>query len=513
MYYSRRGPFIGAWKQLPIVYGSHYSKGKHRRVQHNLCTYDERLEKQMNGDAIESWFMTMPMPKREEGWAFIDRVTNIRAIYIPIAQQASEDHPELCTFYQVNFAVANDKVKILHHSGPARKPTVTWRDVSLNKTLGLGDWWSLTVGINFNGLVELLSLPRQLRAQNAFSSGNIIMIDKDLVASPRIEQSYSDDADFDWAKVASANYGLAIQWKPAIKKQDWLENFLKNSLTIAVGFIPGIGPIAAIAFPLAWTAIADPDSFVDTLRNMCPGADLQLKVVELLSSIGDSSSKNVQKYLPEGWEQSVLGPKFLSGPRTATTMRMAALASEPATDPGPESLVSEAETSIIDELKALDGQDLEAALAALVSDDRAAEDIAIFAVDTTKSTVVTTDDIRLEDEIDNEQLADTVTLEEVGPSMYFTMAEQMLKDTAVPQEESEWAELVKAAESLVDTVTSPVTSTLGTLGSVLGGKKQEETKAVEDDPTVSDAPVNDFSWSEKYLRSLFAGEIAIEGKT
>ncbi|KAF3026760.1 hypothetical protein E8E14_014836 [Neopestalotiopsis sp. 37M] len=511
--FPRRGPFIGAWKQLPIVYGSHYSKGKHRRVQHNLCTYDERLEKQMNGDAMESWFMTMPMPKREEGWAFIDRVTNIRAIYIPIAQQASEDHPELCTFYQVNFAVANNKVKILHHSGSARKPTVTWRDVSLNKTLGLPDWWSLTVGINFNGLVELLSLPRQLRAQNAFSSGNVIMIDKDLVASPRIEHSYSDDADFDWAKVASANYGLAIQWKPSIKKQDWMENFLKNSLTVAVGFIPGIGPIAAIAFPLAWTAIADPDNFVDTLRNVCPGVDLQLKVVELLSSIGDSSSKNVQKYLPEGWEQSALGPKFLSGPRTATTMRMAALTSEPETDPRPESLVSEAETSIIDELKALNGQDLEAALAALVSDDRAAEDIAIFTADTTKSAVVTTDDIRLEDEIDNEQLADTVTLDEVGPSMYFTMAEQVLKDTAVPQEESEWAELVKAAESLVDTVTSPVTNTLDSLGSVLGGGKQEETEVVEDDPTVSDAPVNDFSWSEKYLRSLFAGEIAIEGKT
>jgi hypothetical protein len=252
---------------------------------------------------------------------------------------------------------------------------------------------------------------------------------------------------------------------------------------------------------------------VDTLRNVCPGVDLQLKVVELLSSIGDSSSKNVQKYLPEGWEQSALGPKFLSGPRTATTMRMAALTSEPATDPGPESLVSEAETSIIDELKALDGQDLEAALAALVSDDRAAEDIAIFTADTTKSTVATTDDIRLEDEIDNEQLADTVTLDEVGPSMYFTMAEQTLKDTAVPQEASEWAELVKAAESLVDTVTSPVTNTLDSLGSVIGGGKQEETEVVEDHPTVSDAPVNDFSWSEKYLRSLFAGEIAIEGKT
>jgi hypothetical protein len=181
---------------------------------------------------------SVPLARAEQSLTMLlQRVTNIRAIYIPIAQQASEDHPELCTFYQVNFAVANNKVKILHHSGSARKPTVTWRDVSLNKTLGLPDWWSLTVGINFNGLVELLSLPRQLRAQNAFSSGNVIMIDKDLVASPRIEHSYSDDADFDWAKVASANYGLAIQWKPSIKKQDWMENFLKNSLTVALASV------------------------------------------------------------------------------------------------------------------------------------------------------------------------------------------------------------------------------------------------------------------------------------
>ncbi|PSD91293.1 hypothetical protein C7G62_19185, partial [Acinetobacter baumannii] len=142
----RVGPFIGAWKQLPIVYGSHYSKGQHRRVQHNLCTSSGRLQKQMDGDPLESRFMTMPMPKREEGWAFIDRVTNIRAIYIPIAQQASEDHPELCTFYQVNFTVADDKVRMLHHSGSASNPTVDWRDVPLNKTVGLSDWWSLTVG-------------------------------------------------------------------------------------------------------------------------------------------------------------------------------------------------------------------------------------------------------------------------------------------------------------------------------------------------------------------------------
>ncbi|KAE8370897.1 hypothetical protein BDV27DRAFT_789 [Aspergillus caelatus] len=497
------GPYIGNWSQLPFVYGSHYSKGKQRRMQHNLCTNAKRLQAQVKGDAMESWFMIMPMPKRQEGWVFIDRLTNIRAIYIPVAHQASEDHPELCTFLHVNFAAANAAVSMFHHTCENNKVKKYWKKVTLKKTVGLPDWGNLTVGININGLVNLLSLPRQLRAQNAFTSKNIIIVESSLVASPKLERSFDDGTDFDWAKVAGANFGLSIQWKPAPKKQDWLENFLKNSLTIAVGFIPGIGPIAAIAFPLIWTAIADPDSFVDTWRNLCPGVDLQLKLLEAIKD----SAKETREYLPEGWEQTALGPKFLSGPHASGT-RVAALVADPGSNPGD----LDTEALIINELKALEGESVDGLTQAL-DPGRPEDEIVILEAD--KEAVgggdVKEDDHRLEDQVDAEVVPDKVTLDEVGPDMSFRLAEQALKDTARSEDESEWQKLMDIAMETAKDIASKLPTIPG-----LGNKDESSSNDGQDDaaedPTVSDGPVNDFNWMDDYFKALFSGSLPLEGQ-
>ncbi|KAF7594180.1 hypothetical protein BBP40_010029 [Aspergillus hancockii] len=491
---------MGSWSQLPIVYGSHYNKGKQRRVQHNLCTSSDRLKAQVNGGAMESWFMILPMPKRQEGWAFIDRLTNIRAIYIPVAHQASEDHPELCSFVHVNFAAANCSVKMLHHGGSRSKPTTTWKPVTLRKTHGLPDWSNLTVGININGLVNLLSLPRQLRAQNAFTSKNVIIIDHDLVASPKVERSFKDNTDFDWAKVASANYSLSIQWTPAPKKQDWLENFVKNSLTIAVGFIPGIGPIAAIAFPLVWTAIADPDSFIDTWRNLCPGVDLQLKLLEAIKD----SAKETREYLPDGWENTALGPKFLSGARPHT-VTMAALTS----DTGSENDL-DSEKLIVNELSALKGQSTDA-LTKLVVDGRSDEEIVILEADTERVEIDDKEDRRLQDEIDAEPVPDQLTLNELGRDLHFVLTEQVLKETATSEEDSEFKKLLDSAIEAAKEISSHL-PTLPGLGSKKESTDNNQKGENTDDPTVSDGPVNDFSWTEDYFAALFAGALELEGQ-
>ncbi|RAQ52963.1 hypothetical protein AFGD_001413 [Aspergillus flavus] len=503
MMYKTNGPYIGSWSQLPFVYGSHYSKGKQRRVQHNLCTNADRLQTQMKGAAMESWFMIMPMPKRQEGWVFIDRLTNIRGIYIPVAHQASEDHPELCTFVHVNFATADGTVNMFHHTGNAKNPKTFWKPVTLKKTVGLQDWSNLTVGFNINGLVNLLSLPRQLRAQNAFTSKNIIILESDMVASPRVERSYNDGTDFDWAKVAGANFGLSIQWKPAPQKQDWLENFLKNSLTIAVGFIPGVGPIAAIAFPLIWTAIADPDSFVDTWRNLCPGVDLQLKLLEAIKD----SAKETREYLPDGWEKTALGPKFLSGPH-ATGMRVAALVSD--TGSKQDDLGSEA--LIINELKALVGESADG-LGQALDPGRPEDQIVILEADTEAvgDGDVKDDDHRLEDQVDAEVVPDKVTLDEVGPDMSFKLAEQALKDTARSEDESEWKKLVDNAVETAKDIASKLPTIPG-IGHKDESSSNDSQNDPAEDPTASDGPVNDFNWMDDYFKALFSGTLPLEGQ-
>ncbi|GAB1198409.1 hypothetical protein APSETT444_007728 [Aspergillus pseudonomiae] len=478
------GPYIGSWSQLPFVYGSHYSKGKQRRMQHNLCTNVDRLQAQMKGGAME-------------------RLTNIRGIYIPVAHQASEDHPELCTFVHVNLAAADTNVNMFHHMGNAKNPKTFWKPVTLKKTLGLPDWGSLTVGFNINGLVNLLSLPRQLRAQNAFTSKNIIIVDSDIVASPKLERSFNDDTDFDWAQVARANFGLSIQWKPAPQKQDWLENFLKNSLTIAVGFIPGIGPIAAIAFPLIWTAIADPDSFVDTWRNLCPGVDLQLKLLEAIKD----SAKETREYLPDGWEKTALGPKFLSRPPTGG-MKVAALVAEP----GNEQVDLDSEALIANELKALIGESSDGLGKALDS-GRPEDQIVILEADmeVVGDGNVEGNDHRLDDQVGAELVPDQVTLDEVGPDMSFRLAEQALKETARSEDESEWKKLVDNAKETAKDIASKLPSLPG-IGHKDKGSSNDKQNDTTDDPTVSDGPVNDFNWMDEYFKALFSGTLPLEGQ-
>ena len=392
---------------------------------------------------------------------------------------------------------------MFHHTLEKNKIKKYWKGVTLKKTHGLQDWSNLTVGININGLVNLLSLPRQLRAQNAFTSKNIIIVESSLVASPKLERSFNDGTDFDWAKVAGANFGLSIQWKPAPKKQDWLENFLKNSLTIAVGFIPGVGPIAAIAFPLIWTAIADPDSFVDTWRNLCPGVDLQLKLLEAIKD----SAKETQKYLPEGWEQTALGPKFLSGPHS-TGMRVAALVA----DPGSNTEDLDSEALIINELKALEGESADG-LSQALDPGRPEDQIVILEAD--KEAVggvdVKEDDHRLDDQIDAEVVPDKVTLDEVGPDMSFRLAEQALKDTARSEDESEWKKLMDSAKETAKDIASKLPTIPG-IGHKGESSSNDSQNDAAEDPTVSDGPVNDFNWMDDYFKALFSGSIPLEGQ-
>lgn len=67
-----------------------------------------------------------------------------------------------------------------------------------------------------------------------------------------------------------------------------------------MGFIPIIGPIAAIALPLAWTAIFDPDTFVDELIGIVPSMVLSDMAIDETKENGSSMKSN----LPGNWRGS-----------------------------------------------------------------------------------------------------------------------------------------------------------------------------------------------------------------
>ncbi|KAL8671355.1 MAG: hypothetical protein Q9168_004137 [Polycauliona sp. 1 TL-2023] len=278
----------GNWTQLPFSYGTHWKKIT-RRVEHNLCVNGNQFRDREKGGAYRPFFMMMPMPTREERWC----LAPIRAIYLPVAHSVSKDHSDLCSFVQVNFALSRT-VKFWHGEG-------WFRDVTTDKVLGLKQDVQRTLALDVAGLVSLLTLPRQLRRDNCYNL-KLIKLQQSisLQPDPGVSKSYSDGPDISWLTVAKGNYGLDLTWQPP-QKSTWQESFIKNTLTVATGFIPGVGPIVQIMFSVGWTLISqeDPQAAFAVLKELAPGFDLGEKIITEIKK----AAKETRAFLPDGWEE------------------------------------------------------------------------------------------------------------------------------------------------------------------------------------------------------------------
>ncbi|KAI1022154.1 hypothetical protein LB504_007335 [Fusarium proliferatum] len=242
----------GNWKQLPFSYGPRESDIR-RRLEHNLCTNGNRFKKHEKGDAAEAWFMTMPMPTKEERWVWIDPFS------------ASEDYPHLSMWLQVSFT--QNRVVNIWRGGSS------FLGHELNTTNGLGVWRNHTIGFDITGLTELLSCPRQFRKVNPYEAKFIKLVYRDTIKTVPVQDSYSDSYDFSWLTIAQAHSGLNIEWGKG-KKGSWFDDFFKNAISFALGFVPGVGPILSIAFSLGWTTVVNPDQFMYELSLWAPSVKI-----------------------------------------------------------------------------------------------------------------------------------------------------------------------------------------------------------------------------------------------
>ncbi|KAF5591005.1 uncharacterized protein FSUBG_10607 [Fusarium subglutinans] len=242
-HYHQRSPYAivtgsswnthyGNWKQLPFSYGPRESDIR-RRLEHNLCTNGNRFKNHEKGDAAEAWFMTMPMPTKEERWVWID----------------------------VSFT-QNRTVSI-------------WRGGSsflgheTTTASGLGIWREHTIGFDITGLTELLSCPRQFRKVNPYEAKFIKLVHRDTIRTVSVTDSYRDAYDFSWITIGRAHSGLDIEWGKG-EKGSWFEDFFKNAVAFGLGFAPGVGPLLSIAFSLGWTAVVNPDRLMYELSLWAP---------------------------------------------------------------------------------------------------------------------------------------------------------------------------------------------------------------------------------------------------
>jgi hypothetical protein len=216
----------------------------------------------------------------------------IRAIYLPVAHSVSKDHPDLCSFVQVNFALD--------------RAIKTWRggdqfvDHKTEKVLGLGKSAGNTVGLDVAGLIQLLTPPRQLRRDNCYNLRLIKIVSASTIKTVSVTKSFEDRYDKSWLDVAKGNFGLDLTWRPA-EKTTWMESFIRNTLTVAIGFVPGIGPLLQVAFTVGWTLLSeeDPGAAFAMLKELCPGLDLAEHVVQELTK----ASSETRKFLPDEWEK------------------------------------------------------------------------------------------------------------------------------------------------------------------------------------------------------------------
>ncbi|RYP09608.1 hypothetical protein DL765_008382 [Monosporascus sp. GIB2] len=115
-----------------------------------------------------------------------------------------------------------------------------------------------TLGLDIYSLVQLLSLPRQLRNGSPFQSRLLKLVSYTAIKSVPYEYRYSDKYEFSWPTVAKANFGVDVRWRP-------------------VELRPIQRSLMGIAFPVGWTLIRDPSAFLAEFRSMFPEVGLTAK--------------------------------------------------------------------------------------------------------------------------------------------------------------------------------------------------------------------------------------------
>ena len=157
------------------------------------------------------------------------------------------------------------------------------------------------MGLDVYGLLQLLSLPRQLRTTNAYASKMISLVPFSSVKTiPVTAECIRKNAyDLSWLQISKANFGLELQWVPH-KPTGWFVEYVGNAVKFAVGFVPLIGTLLQVGFALGWTALIDPDRFMDVLQEEVPGLVFTIRIVDLIKE----DIEKTREYMPAGWAEN-----------------------------------------------------------------------------------------------------------------------------------------------------------------------------------------------------------------
>ncbi len=277
--------YYGAHELMNVSYGPYQNPA--RREYFNLPIDASEFRNTMYYDAAKkSYIVPLLMPSSSERYLWFDMVKPIRAIYFPLCHKTDEAHQNLGTYIQVNFTQRNG-AQIWRPDGNK----FAWHP--FDSQLGLGRYDNYSVGIDTKELYDLLSLPRQLRNTNIYTSKAIQLLPATTVRTAS-HAVYRPKWQHDFATIASANFGVDLTWAP-YEYTSFILNLVTSLVEAGLGLIPGAGAILSASFSLGLTILTDPEKFKSDARNA--NWDLSLITAVIESAAGS------KKKMPAGFQR------------------------------------------------------------------------------------------------------------------------------------------------------------------------------------------------------------------
>ena len=237
-----------------------------------------------------------PVPLSDARYMLIDWLNPFRAIYFPLAHQAGPGFEDLCVYLMVDFRLRQG-VRMRLNGGNSVSLT-------FDRERGLTYRHGEVLSFDLKGIYDYLILPQQLRAPEkglyttARSGDELITLwssnrpFRDPNPISTVRRPFVRNIDL--VTVINDNFGVDVTWQP-YQHSVWVLDFLVHVTTLALGFVPGVGPLLAVSFSVGMQIIMDPDGF----REQNP---LHLTADVIAALIGSGSSARAN--LPPGHQRS-----------------------------------------------------------------------------------------------------------------------------------------------------------------------------------------------------------------
>ena len=295
---------LGVWDSTSVLYSDERSGDNyfHREILDNNQNFNTLRDVDAGGPLRT---VLRPVPLVNAKFMLIDWLNPFRAVYFPLAHKAGQGFEDLCVYLMIDFR--------LRQGVEMRSPGYnTWLKLKFDREKGLNYSHGDVMSFDLKGIYEYLILPQQLRnpEKGLYKTTNpddalITMWDRNWqrpLSSSNNRRPWRGEIDL--VDVINENFGVDVCWQP-YEYSSWVVDFLTHVTSLALGFIPVVGPLLSVSFSVGLQVITDPDGFAgENILNL--GADVLAALI--------AGGRDVNKNLPDNFQKSGSKVFLIRGP-------------------------------------------------------------------------------------------------------------------------------------------------------------------------------------------------------